>query len=88
MNNTLYLYDNQLGGYITDQYGDPEHFANLQAIYERLASYHDNDFTDERYDSIYEYLDTLPSITHKVNWLLEYGDWSILDDEEKEHLLS
>ena len=54
-------------------------FGSKAEVIEHLADYHNNDWTDERYDHIYYLLKTLTA-EEKLNFLCEYGSWEVLPD--------
>lgn len=72
--------DNQRGGYY---FADGEIFKTKKDVAEQLMDYHDIDFkgTDENDNelSIEEFLKhhKIDSLEDKLNWVLEYGDWTL-----------
>ena len=81
--------DNQLDRYFADR----ELFNNFEEIVNQLASYHDNDFSgvDNKDNelAIKEYFDYWKIITieEKLKWLLEYGEWTIHDEDGNEVII-
>lgn len=79
---TYKIADNQNIG---EYFRSGEVFKNKEDIVAQLASFHDNDYSGEKgdnnsYKNIYEFLDTLKTTNEKLNWLLDYGDWSLEED--------
>jgi len=65
-------------------------FNSKKEILDELAVYHDNDYSgvkddgkDTPYKDIFEFLATLKDDEARLNWLLEYGEWTIEEVKEK-----
>lgn len=68
--------------------GEGIKFKTKKEIIEQLASYHNIDYSgvkdnDEPYKDIFEFLNTLKTNERKLNWLLEYGQWEIIEINNK-----
>ena len=66
------IHDSQLGDYKNDG-----QWYNIREAIEQLASYHDADFEDERYDNIYEFLKDEKDDESRLAFLCEHGSWDL-----------
>lgn len=81
----LYLYCPQRMVYYPA--GEKHKFTSEKEVLDTLADYHSIDF-DESYTSIYEWLEEFKSDRHRLNEMLDYGEWEIHDEQGNEYLLS
>lgn len=65
-------------------FADGAEFKNKKEILIELASFHDIDYSgvkdnDEPYKDIFEFLNTLKNDEARLKWILEYGEWEIVE---------
>lgn len=53
-------------------------FDNKEEIIDNLADFHNQDWTDERYPTIYDLLDTLTE-AEQLDYLCDYGSWEVVE---------
>lgn len=63
-------------------------FNNIEEVIEHLANFHDNDYEGmkgdgTRYKDIREFLATLKTSDTKLEFLCDYGDWTIECETKK-----
>jgi len=56
-------------------------FETKQDIIDELADYHDQDWTSDEYETIYDLLKTLTP-DDQIQFLCEYGDWEVVEVSE------
>ena len=73
-------------------FADGEVFKSKKDVIERLADFHDIDYTgvkddgkDTPYKDIWEFLNTLPNDEARLNWLCDYGNWKVEEVPECDH---
>jgi hypothetical protein len=66
------IIDTQGGGLMQDDI-----FDSKNEVIDRLASFHSIDWSDERYNTIYEWLLTMKDEEDQLNALLEWGQWEL-----------
>lgn len=63
-------------------------FDSKADIIKNLADFHNMDWTDERYPTIYDLLATLPTEQEKLDFLLEYGQFEIFEVSDVQAILT
>jgi len=65
-------------------FADGAKFKTKKEILDQLASYHNIDFLDcceedTPYENIWDYINTFKTFKAQLKWILDYGQWEIVE---------